>query len=167
MLCNISRRLLPRALHARSFWSRTSSVAKHAVRADSPPLVTYFDLPATAATSQSTQVLSSTGLFGQRLLTSPSGLAEVAAHVERHCNLVLRRIHAAPAAGQGELRLVVKNFDRLSDLLCGVIDMCELLWTTHPDRKWVAQAEKTYEGLCRLMNQMNVDEALYGVSLDE
>jgi len=60
--------------------------------------------------------------------------------------------------------MVVKNFDRLSDKLCGVIDMCESIWTSHPDDKWKQEAGRVYEELCRVMNEMNVDQELYNVS---
>lgn len=106
-----------------------------------------------------------TGLFGQPALTAPSSLQTLASHVVARVDLILARLHRAPAAGHAELQLVVKNFDRLSDLLCGVIDMCEAVATLHPERKWQRAAEQTHEGLCRLMNEMNVDVRLYDVSL--
>jgi len=59
----------------------------------------------------------------------------------------------------------VKNLDRLSDLLCGVIDMCELVRNVHPDESWVIEAERAYERLCSFMNGLNTDQGLYKVSL--
>ena len=60
--------------------------------------------------------------------------------------------------------MVVKNLDRLSDVLCGVIDMCELVRNVHPDELWVMESEKAYERLCSFMNGLNTDQGLYRVS---
>jgi intermediate peptidase len=60
---------------------------------------------------------------------------------------------------------VVKNLDRLSDLLCGVIDLCELVRNVHPDEAWVSESDSTYERLCSFMNELNTDTGLYKVSL--
>lgn len=61
------------------------------------------------------------------------------------------------------MSMLVNNFDRLSDKLCGVIDMCEAIWTSHPDQRWKEEAGRVYEELCRVMNEMNVDQELYEV----
>ena len=60
--------------------------------------------------------------------------------------------------------MLVKNFDRLSDKLCGVIDLCESIYTSHPEQRWKNEAGRVYEELCRVMNEMNVDVELYEVS---
>ena len=44
-----------------------------------------------------------------------------------------------------ELFKVVKHLDRLSDMLCGVIDLAELVRNAHPDPEWVQSAEHVYE----------------------
>ena len=63
-----------------------------------------------------------------------------------------------------ELRLVVKNLDRLSDLLCGVIDLCELVRNVHPDDQWITACERSYDRLCSYMNGLNTHVGLYEVS---
>lgn len=97
-------------------------------------------------------------------MTTPAGLEAVAGHATARAQELLSRLHDAPAAGLGELRSVVRNFDRLSDTLCGVIDMCEVIWTCHPDSTWVERAGSVHERLCRTMNEMNVDQKLFTVS---
>jgi intermediate peptidase len=62
------------------------------------------------------------------------------------------------------MRRVVKNLDRLSDVLCGVIDMCELLRTVHPDPEWVEECEQAYARLCNFMNELNTHPGMYEVS---
>ncbi|KAL7412008.1 hypothetical protein BDY24DRAFT_394286 [Mrakia frigida] len=126
-------------------------------------LTAYFDLPSSSESSSSSSS-SPTGLFQQPLLTSPSGLRSISSHVTQHAQLLLKRIHKAPKS-QSELQKVVKNFDRLSDKLCGVIDMCESIWTSHPDDDWKQEAGRVYEELCRVMNEMNVDQELYNALL--
>ena len=61
---------------------------------------------------------------------------------------------------------VVKNLDRLSDLLCGVIDLAETVRNSHPDRAWVEAANTAYETLCEFMNVLNTHVGLYEVRGD-
>lgn len=149
----------------RRFWSmpialKSVPLPEHRQASSLPTLTELFDRPSLSSTSSA---LAPTGLFSQPALTSPDSLPSLAAHVVSRVQLILARLHRAPSAGHAELELVVKNFDRLSDLLCGVIDMCEAIVTLHPDKKWRRKAEETHEGLCRLMNEMNVDVRLYDV----
>ena len=62
-----------------------------------------------------------------------------------------------------ELRLVLKNLDKLSDLLCGVIDLAELIRNSHPDPEWVTSANDAYDTLCEFMNILNTHVGLYQV----
>lgn len=59
---------------------------------------------------------------------------------------------------------VVKNLDRLSDLLCSVIDLAELVRNAHPAEQWRDAANEAYEGLCGFMNVLNTHTGLYEVS---
>ena len=59
---------------------------------------------------------------------------------------------------------MVKNLDRLSDLLCGVIDLAELVRNVHPDPAWASGANAAYEELCEYMNELNTHVGLYEVS---
>lgn len=58
---------------------------------------------------------------------------------------------------------VVKNLDRLSDMLCSVIDLAELVRNAHPDHAWVDAANEAYETLCEFMNVLNTHVGLYEV----
>ena len=58
---------------------------------------------------------------------------------------------------------VVKNLDRLSDLLCSVVDLAEFVRNAHPDQKWVASANNLYESLSEFMNVLNTHVGLYNV----
>lgn len=77
--------------------------------------------------------------------------------------LVDRISNSVDDATGREVRLVVKNLDRLSDLLCGVIDMCELVRNAHPEQAWVEESDRAYERLCSFMNGLNTHQGLYKV----
>jgi intermediate peptidase len=61
------------------------------------------------------------------------------------------------------LRQTPKLLDRLSDVLCLVMDMAELVRNVHPDHKWVQEADTVYEVLGRYMNGLNTHQGLYEV----
>jgi intermediate peptidase len=64
---------------------------------------------------------------------------------------------------RSELLAVVKNLDRLSDLLCGVIDLAELVQNAHPEQPWIEAANFAHEKLCNFMNVLNTHTGLYAV----
>ncbi|WWD01447.1 hypothetical protein V866_008391 [Kwoniella sp. B9012] len=128
-------------------------------RGDDEALKAHFDLPHPITTSTTT---SSSGLFTFPPLTHPSSLRPLTERTLVQASAIVERICAAPLDPSGkELRLVVKNLDRLSDVLCGVIDMCELVRNVHPDQQWVQESERTYEVLCSFMNELNTSRGLY------
>lgn len=125
----------------------------------------HFDTPGSAAFSA--LFSTSTGLFGLHPLVNPRALEPLTQRTLIHAQQLVDRIRNAKSVNDPsgrEIRLVVKNLDRLSDLLCGVIDMCELVRNVHPDKKWVAASERSYERLCSFMNGLNTDQGLYEVS---
>ncbi|KAL0068695.1 Mitochondrial intermediate peptidase [Marasmius tenuissimus] len=122
-------------------------------------LVTLFDNP-TGAVSLGN--FSQTGLFGHPSLTSPRALISLANATLVRAQALTDRILRAPESPD-ELYKVVKNLDRLSDLLCGVIDLSELVRNAHPDRAWVEAANHAYEMLCEFMNVLNTHVGLYEV----
>ncbi|TXT07151.1 hypothetical protein VHUM_03321 [Vanrija humicola] len=115
-----------------------------------------FDTPYAPGTA------APSGLFGYPVLTSPEALEPLTYRTLVHARAIVDRIARAQDDPTGrELRLVVKNLDRLSDLLCGVIDMCELVRNAHPSPEWVAAADETYEALCSYMNELNTSRGLF------
>ncbi|KAF7311072.1 Mitochondrial intermediate peptidase [Mycena chlorophos] len=121
-------------------------------------LVTIFDRPKPAQRSS----FSSTGLFGHRNLSSPDAFVALADATLVRAQLLTDRILRARESRR-ELLLVVKNLDRLSDLLCGVIDLAELVQNAHPDEKWVEAASFAHDKLCNFMNVLNTHTGLYAV----
>ncbi|UOH81518.1 mitochondrial intermediate peptidase 2 [Cryptococcus neoformans] len=77
------------------------------------------------------------GLFLYDPLTEADSLRRLTDRTLIQASAIVQRIVVAPQDPTGrELRLVVKNLDRLSDILCGVIDMCELVRNVHPHQDW-------------------------------
>jgi mitochondrial intermediate peptidase len=126
---------------------------------DDKGLIELFDHP---KSSLSFSPLSATGLFGHSTLTQPRALISLAEATVIRAQLLTDRILRAPQS-RDELKKVVKNLDRLSDMLCGVIDLAELIRHAHPDTAWVGAANHAYETLCGFMNVLNTHVGLYQV----
>ena len=107
-------------------------------------------------------VISTTGLFGHPSLTHPHALVSLADSTLLRAQILTNRILRARES-RSELLRVVKNLDRLSDMLCGVIDLAEFVRNAHPDRMWVDAANHAYETLCEFMNVLNTHVGLYEV----
>lgn len=101
-----------------------------------------------------------TGLFQIDHLRTPSDFLLLAQRTLIRCQLLVQRI-ARAIGNPSELARVVRNLDRLSDMLCGVIDMAELVRHAHPDQGWANAANDAYEYLCNYMNVLNTHTELY------
>ncbi|GAA95195.1 uncharacterized protein L969DRAFT_43182 [Mixia osmundae IAM 14324] len=106
------------------------------------------------------------GLVGHASLRVPSDFMPLAGRTVRRAQLLVQRIvrmsqAAADLPPERGLVTMVKQIDRLSDLLCGVIDLAELVRHVHPDPAWVEAANETYEALCTYMNELNIDTRLH------
>jgi len=125
---------------------------------DDRDLVAFFDVPSSGATSPG----PATGIFGHPSLTSPRALESIADAILQRAQLLTERVLRAPQS-RSEMFKVVKNLDRLSDLLCSVVDLAEFVRNAHPDPKWVASANNLYESLSEFMNVLNTHVGLYNV----
>ncbi|KAI0319785.1 peptidase family M3-domain-containing protein [Amylostereum chailletii] len=119
-------------------------------------LVHFFDHPPDKQYAS----LAPSGLFGQPTLASPSSFQTLAHATLLRAHLLTERIVRA-RGNREELLKVVKNLDRLSDMLCSIIDLAELVRNAHPDRKWVESADEAYDQLCEYMNVLNTHVGLY------
>ncbi|TRM66100.1 mitochondrial intermediate peptidase mitochondrial precursor [Schizophyllum amplum] len=126
---------------------------------DDKALVSVFDTP---RSNQKMSGFTTTGLFNHAMLTHPRSLNTIAQGTLIRAHILTNRILRARES-RDELFKVVKNLDRLSDMLCSVIDLCELVRNSHPDRAWVEAANDAYEGLCQTMNELNTHVGLYDV----
>ncbi|KAL4401736.1 Mitochondrial intermediate peptidase [Malassezia pachydermatis] len=104
-----------------------------------------------------------TGLFQIDHLREPQDFLRLAERTLIRCQLLVERIArvASPDAEMAEVVRVVQNLDRLSDMLCGVIDMAELVRHAHPEPVWSEAANGAYEYLCNYMNVLNTHTGLY------
>lgn len=121
-------------------------------------LVAFFDMASGSSISSG----PSTGIFGHPSLTSPQALESIADGVLQRAQLLTERVLRAPQS-RSEMLKVVKNLDRLSDLLCSVVDLAEFVRNAHPDPKWVTSANNLYESLSEFMNVLNTHVGLYNV----
>ncbi|SNX82092.1 related to mitochondrial intermediate peptidase precursor [Melanopsichium pennsylvanicum] len=137
---------------------------------DNETLRTLFDAPPSSTSFNPLRSSAPpTGLFEIPSLTTPQGFLTLAQQTLARAQLLVDRIDRAGSSdastsdGAKELEEVVRNLDRLSDLLCGVIDMAELVRNAHPDPDWAEAANAAYEYLCGYMNVLNTHTGLYGV----
>ncbi|EMD41909.1 mitochondrial intermediate peptidase [Gelatoporia subvermispora B] len=144
--------------HSTSFCHATNTAAIP-LSVDDADIIMLFDQ--TKATHKSPSA-SHTGLFGYHNLTTPAAFNALADSTLRRAELLTERILKAPQS-RLEMFKVVKNLDRLSDMLCRVIDLAELVRNSHPDSSWVHMAEHVYEKLCEFMNVLNTHVGLYRV----
>ncbi|KAF9326668.1 Mitochondrial intermediate peptidase, partial [Podila minutissima] len=123
-----------------------------------------FDAPA-ASSSRSRYAAASAsapdGLFLYPNLRTPDTFLDSVNAAIARGHLLVERIANAPANGDEEMRKVIKLFDRLSDVLCKVIDAAEVVRCLHPDTHWRQGAERVYEELFSWMNTLNTDPRLY------
>lgn len=157
---------------------------------DDDTLRAMFDKPADGpGVMGSAETLTPTGLFLHPRLQSPEHMQTLTSQtlqhgihlVDRICSVLpasqFRPLHPespfatyldAPRSSYEHakaLRLVPKLLDRLSDVLCLVIDMAELVRNVHPDARWVEESDRAYERLGSFMNGLNTHQGLYEVSL--
>lgn len=147
------------AVHNNAPVTATASVG---TEADAKVLRELFDSPERNK-SRIDSSKGSIGLFLSDALSSTESFEALAQRTLLRCQLIVSRILSAPQNGPQEMRRVVRNLDRLSDLLCGIIDCAELIRNAHPDKSWVDCANRTYEGLCGYMNELNTHTGLYHI----
>ncbi|KAG7730639.1 hypothetical protein KL933_000434 [Ogataea haglerorum] len=101
----------------------------------------------------------SAGMFLNPYLKRPSGLLEFCKEsLLRARQLTVSIIADDSAAG---LRKYIRNLDRLSDILCRVIDLCEFVRVAHPNKAFVNAAADCHKEMFRFMNELNTSEEMY------
>ncbi|KAK0557840.1 Mitochondrial intermediate peptidase [Tilletia horrida] len=137
------------------------------VEADAKELRALFDSPTPTVNNtkqkltSSSSALNPAGLFDSPSLSTPDNFLAVARRTHLRAQLLVHRIVSAPQNGREEMSKVVRNLDRLSNLLCTVIDCAELVRNAHPNQAWVRAANDAYEYLCGYMNVLNTHQGLY------
>lgn len=98
------------------------------------------------------------GLFQNRYLTTPEGFKSYTHATLRRCRRLVNKILSAN--DNNGFRTMARDFDRLSDLLCRVIDLSDFVRATHPDRHFQAAATMAYTAMFEYMNQLNTTTGL-------
>ncbi|KAF5026270.1 hypothetical protein F66182_1660 [Fusarium sp. NRRL 66182] len=125
-----------------------SASSKH----DDAVLRSLFDAP-TGRSFSKFSLKKSQGLFKNRYLTSPDGFLRFAQkNLERATKIVRKVLYATSLE---EYRAVVRDLDRLSDLLCRVLDLSDFVRMTHPDTRFQDAAANAWGMVYQYMNQLN------------
>ena len=94
------------------------------------------------------------GLCQNRYLTTPDGFDAFADSTIQKCKRLIRKITAAKSTT--EFKRMARDFDRLSDNLCRVIDLSDFVRSVHPDREFRDAADRAYTKMFEYMNILNI-----------
>ncbi|EHL02700.1 putative Mitochondrial intermediate peptidase [Glarea lozoyensis 74030] len=135
--------------------SSSSKHNDHALRQifDSPAFWSEF-----SQHSRASYMRRSHGLFQNKYLTSPEGFERFAQSNLRKAKKIVDQV--LQAKSKEEYGKVVKQLDRLSDLLCRVIDLSDFVRATHPDRLIEAAAVRAHSIMYEYMNVLNATTGL-------
>lgn len=147
--------LPPQPPHPSSLLGLSTSNAK---RDDESLRSIFDDAKFWRSFSQNSKKNPPTGIVGNRYLTHPDGFLDFVTVTLQRCESVVRKVSAANST-EG-YKSMVKDLDRLSDLLCRVIDLADFVRGTHPSRKIQAAANKAYAVMFQYMNQLNTTTIL-------
>ncbi|KAJ2758833.1 Mitochondrial intermediate peptidase, partial [Coemansia nantahalensis] len=134
-------------------------------RADDVHLRDLFDLP-TTTTLGSTWFRHGqpTGLLMESRFVSPKTFRAAGKQAVAEAGKLAQWVLDAQTAE--EKRAVVKCLDQLSDALCRVMDVAELVRQVHPDSSWQAAAEDVFSEMLEYMNELNTHVDLYAKLVD-
>ncbi|KAL2129589.1 hypothetical protein VTI74DRAFT_7560 [Chaetomium olivicolor] len=127
--------------------------------ADDGLLRSAFDYP--KAWEEQSQIPGSfnIGLFRNGYLREPSGFLTFARVSLKKARAVVDKVLAASSVA--EYRRIVRDLDRLSDILCRVLDMADFVRVTHPDVMMQRMAGKAWDLVYQYMNELNTMTGLH------
>ncbi|KAJ9067685.1 Mitochondrial intermediate peptidase [Entomophthora muscae] len=99
------------------------------------------------------------GLLQRSEMVSPEGFQPWVNAVLKQANLLVQKI--CRVESDMDAFYIVKRLDRLSDLLCSVIDFAEFVRSNHPSKRYAAHANQAYLQMASYMNQLNTTPQLY------
>jgi mitochondrial intermediate peptidase len=108
--------------------------------------------------SRSKYGVKSKGLFQNRYLTRPEGFQEFTTNTLQKCRKMVAKVLGATTLE--DFKSMSRDLDRLSDLLCRVIDLSDFVRSTHPDRAIQAAASQAYAQMFEYMNILNTTTGL-------
>jgi len=121
------------------------------------------------------------GVFGLPWLRQPDDLKRAAETATGLCNSLVQTLHAVAqgsrasddaavitaahrvtaAISDGDPNRIVATVDAVSDLLCRVVDVAEVIRTQHADERWKAAASAAHAQLSSTIAALNADRGLY------
>jgi intermediate peptidase len=106
-----------------------------------------------------TSLLKPTGLFGYRILQSENGFGKMADYALAKSEKIVESVIGSNSSAD-QLQ-TVKRLDKLSDLLCSVIDSAQLIQFVHPDDRIRKSASDAFKKLSTYLNSLNTNLELY------
>ncbi|RDW78053.1 mitochondrial intermediate peptidase [Coleophoma crateriformis] len=100
----------------------------------------------------------SLGLVQNRYLTDAQGFEDFVNTSLANAKRVVDKVMGASSVE--DYKSIVQDLDRLSDLLCRVIDLCDFIRATHPDAKIHNAATEAYSKMFEYMNVLNTTPGL-------
>jgi intermediate peptidase len=94
-----------------------------------------------------------TGLFKNEYLHRPEGFLAFAQRTIEKAERIVDKV--LWASTDGEYREVVRDLDRLSDLLCRVLDLSDFVRMTHPDARFQQASSAAWGLVYQYMNRLN------------
>ena len=119
---------------------------------DSPPFWREFS-------QQQRSPAKRAGLVQNEYLVSPDGFREYANATLRKCQELVGKVLGASTVD--EYRSMARDLDRLSDLLCRVIDLADFIRMIHHDARVQAAATQAYALMFEYMNVLNTTTGLH------
>ena len=99
------------------------------------------------------------GLLQNHFLRTPQGFQTFVEATLQKCQRLLDKVLAITTVE--EYKKIVHYLDRLSDLLCRVIDLADFVRSTHPDPAYQQQANHAHLRMYDYMNTLNTTPGLY------
>ncbi len=103
--------------------------------------------------------IDSKGLFLNPYLKTPEGLVQFCGDSLKKAQTLVA--HLTADSSPNTLKHYIRNLDRISDILCRVIDLAEFIRLCHPDEQFVNAAQICYSHMFEYMNILNTDVELY------
>lgn len=98
------------------------------------------------------------GLLQNQYLTDPEGFRQFAQESLQKCQRVVAKV--LDASTLEDFRVMVRDLDQLSDLLCRVVDIADFMRANHPERAWQEAGAQAFALMFEYMNVLNTTPRL-------
>ncbi|KAJ2596737.1 Mitochondrial intermediate peptidase [Coemansia sp. RSA 1722] len=144
----------------RQLQTASAATAHEVVHEDEKALRDVFDLPTkTTLGSRWYHQGQPTGLLMESRFVSPKSFKDAGKQAVVEAQQLVEKVLSAQTIEAKQQ--VVKCLDQLSDALCRVMDVAELVRQVHPDSSWQMAADEVYAEMFNYMNGLNTHVGLY------